>query len=501
MINVGIYARISSERQRGNTSIDTQIADCKAYAKRLGWTVYDTYIDEAESGRKTTRAQLQRLRSDIKARRLQAVLVWKTDRLARQARDQHNLMAEFEQYKVIFASATEELDLVTSAGRFSAGMLAQMNQLYSDILSERVTRALKHKAEYGGWVGPVPLGYQRDVCGALIPSEDAPVIRIVFKLYATGAHSYTSIADHLNSLGFHTLKWQTGERGLFGRESVRTILRNNAYCGIVTSGGCEFSGNHEPLVSEELWEQCASIREERSGSKHSPAVQTPALLMQRAQCVACGDKMWIHRGGKVDLACWYYRCSGNNRRTCSASMVRIEAIDQTALGMLHGLTIPQDWIPEIRERVTEVLRQQQPGPVIDRAALDQQLRRYALIFAEGMISEAEYTKKREHIQSLQAQAGSQVSVKPPQVDRAMALLADLGSVLDQATIDEQRMLLRAVFATFWIGDRAIKAITPTSAFLHLVSVISVVRVADGFEAPSHHYAPIWTARNQLYVYQ
>lgn len=82
-IRAAIYARVSSARQKNNTSIKTQLTDCRAVAVRLGWTVTGEYCDVAQSGRKDERPALERLKADVTARRIDAVLVHKLDRLSR----------------------------------------------------------------------------------------------------------------------------------------------------------------------------------------------------------------------------------------------------------------------------------------------------------------------------------------------------------------------------------------------------------------------------------
>lgn len=68
-----------------------------------------------------------------------------------------------------------------------------------------------------------------------------------------GLATDATIADELNARGHQTIDTKTGRRGRFEREGVRTILRNRAYLGYVSSGGVEYPGQHAPLIGVELW--------------------------------------------------------------------------------------------------------------------------------------------------------------------------------------------------------------------------------------------------------
>lgn len=138
-------------------------------------------------------------------------------------------------------------------------MLASFAQFGSDQLSEVMRGRLAHKAAQGEWVGPVPYGYTR-VGKTLTPNEDAPAVALAFELYATGLHSDESIAAALTARGTTTRHWRTQERGRFGRESVRTILTNCAYRGMVG----EHVGQHPAIITEALWTQVQAIRAART---------------------------------------------------------------------------------------------------------------------------------------------------------------------------------------------------------------------------------------------
>lgn len=159
-----------------------------------------------------------------------------------------------------------------------------------------------------------------------MPSADAPVVRRIFELYATRQHSYTTIADELNAVGWQTHETRTGRRGRFGRESVRTILGNSAYIGMVSSGGVQFPGKHPPLISETLFATVQGIREERTKSNGSPVQHSAAWLIGTLWCEHCGGELW-HQFGNRNASGRYYRCSGISRRECTTKQTRADRLE------------------------------------------------------------------------------------------------------------------------------------------------------------------------------
>jgi site-specific DNA recombinase len=281
------------------------------------------------SGTRADRPALQRLLADVRSGRIQAVVVHKLDRLARSVRIANDLIEEFQRRNIAFVAVADRIDLSTPFGWAAFQVQNVWNELYIKNLSFETSKGHTEKARRGLWVGPVPYGYARDG-KTLIPSADAPVVARIFEWYATGRHSFTSIADQLNALGYRTLDWKTGERRLFGRESIRTLLKNRAYCGYVSSGGVEYQDVHPPLVSEELWQQVNSIRSERTiaGGVVKLAPVDAWVLQGLVYCAACGAKMWIHPSGPKQHRQRNYLCSGRSRRTCQAPYVHAEPIEE-----------------------------------------------------------------------------------------------------------------------------------------------------------------------------
>ena len=262
-LRTAIYLHVSDPTQVEGYSLDAQERACREYVAARGWAVVDIFRDEGISGRSDERPELQRLVALARNRHIQVVVVHNLDRLVRNLRLQLNLKAELDLAGVRLVSVTDEIDTSTPEGIAHFQMKGVFAEWYSNNLGREVRKGLTEKARNGGWVGPVPLGYKKSADGDLVPSVDAEAVRRIFAWYASDRYSYTDVADDLNARGYRTLDWRTGERRLFGRESIRTILKNPAYYGVVQCGGHRYEGKHEPLVTQEVWSAAQAVREDR----------------------------------------------------------------------------------------------------------------------------------------------------------------------------------------------------------------------------------------------
>ena len=103
-MNAVIYARFSSHNQR-EQSIEGQLRDCHAYARRCGLTVVGEYIDRALSGLTDDRPDFQRMIADAARRQFERIIVWKLDRFTRNRYDSALYKHKLKQYGVRVVSA------------------------------------------------------------------------------------------------------------------------------------------------------------------------------------------------------------------------------------------------------------------------------------------------------------------------------------------------------------------------------------------------------------
>lgn len=477
---IAIYIRVSTDEQASEGySLGEQERQARAYcAQRWADAAIKIYADEGLSAFKdqlSARPALKQLLDDVRLGRVHAVVVQKLDRFFRRAKLLIATVEELiDQRKIGFVSVAEQIDFSTPAGRVMLANLGAFAEYYSRNLSAETKKGLAGKARAGDWVGPVPFGYARDG-RTLTPSMHAPIVVRIYELYATGAHSHTSIAELLNAEGVRMVHWREGEKS-FGREAIRAILESPAYRGMVRCKGLTERGRHPALVDSLLWFEVEALRTRRAKSHGTIAVRgVGGLLSEIAYCALCGARMWHHRSGNTGR--WYYRCgkrAAYGKSACAAPMVAADTIDASALDVLRALAIAPDYHAAIIARAGELLQPQPQAAQIDRDTVERQLTRLEKVYLSGdtALTDGIYVAERARLRRLLADAPP----PPPyevDIEKAIALLSNLSMLIDAATPAERRSVLLSLFQALWISIDGVVAITPAARYQALVEAVAV----------------------------
>lgn len=220
---VAIYTRHSTSKQK---SVPAQVDLCRSRAQERDWDTRFILKDEGESGVDDTRPGYLRLLDLVASQRIDVVIVWKVDRLARSLAQLAALEECLREQGVAIHSCTEPIDTTTSAGRFIFGMLASAAQLERDLIKERVKMGIAKCAQEGRWVSPVvPFGYRRTRGNKLrIHEQEAEIIRRVFDAY----EEHTSCAQAAISLNERGIP---ARHGSWTASTVRHLMGKEIYCG------------------------------------------------------------------------------------------------------------------------------------------------------------------------------------------------------------------------------------------------------------------------------
>ncbi|MFW9804847.1 MAG: recombinase family protein [Candidatus Thorarchaeota archaeon] len=392
-----IYARVSSDRQKEEHTIGSQISVLRQYAHSEAFTVPEEWIfqDEGYSGATLIRPGLERLRDLASEGQIETVLVYSPDRLSRKYAYQVLLIEEFSRHgvEVEFVKSPKATTPEEQLLLQFQGMIAEYERAQ---IAERSRRGKRYRAKEGSIsvLSGAPYGYryikktESSAAYYKIIEEQAEVVRNVYKLYTEAGLSINEIVRWLNEKAIPTRKGKTK----WERTTVWAILRNPAYKGTACFGKTEraerqrvtrplrLRGGFSPRSSTTR-ERCrdewieipvpAIVREEifalaqerlEQNKRLSPRrTIEPTLLQGMMVCNLCGYAFYRTSTRTSKRKIYYYRCLGSddyrypNGRVCENRPIRQDYLDEIIWKHVLQLLENPDLIrSEIRRRIKQI---------------------------------------------------------------------------------------------------------------------------------------------------
>ena len=291
-VRCAIYTRVSTESglDQDFNSLDAQYDAAQAYIRsqaHAGWTLVRTrYDDGGFSGGSTDRPALQQLLDDIRAHRINVIVVYKVDRLTRSLADFAKLVELFDAHGVSFVSVTQQFNTTTSMGRLTLNVLLSFAQFEREVTSERIRDKIGASKRKGLWVGGVvPLGYQAKDRKITIVAAEAKTVRHIFRRYLE-LGSLNHLLTDLRLTGIKTkLRPLSNGRTIggipFTRGSLAAFLRNRFYIGEVRYKGEVFPGEQTAILDRALFEAVQTKLDQQRTNHAKARQQSQSLLMGR----------------------------------------------------------------------------------------------------------------------------------------------------------------------------------------------------------------------------
>jgi site-specific DNA recombinase len=291
-VRCAIYTRVSTEAglDQDFNSLDAQYDAAQAYIRsqaHAGWTLIRTrYDDGGFSGGSTDRPALQRLLADIKAHKINVVVVYKVDRLTRSLADFAKLVELFDAHGVSFVSVTQQFNTTTSMGRLTLNVLLSFAQFEREVTSERIRDKIGASKRKGLWVGGVvPLGYHAKARKITVVEEEAKTVRHIFRRYLE-LGSLNLLMAALRRTGIKTkVRPLSNGRTIggipFTRGPLAALLRNRFYIGEVTYRGKTFAGEQPAILDRKLFEAVQTKLDQQRINYNKARHQSGALLTGR----------------------------------------------------------------------------------------------------------------------------------------------------------------------------------------------------------------------------
>ena len=340
-VRCAIYTRKSSEEglDMEFNSLDAQREACAAYIvsqKAEGWiAVPDRYDDGGISGGTLERPALKRLIADIELGRVDVVVVYKIDRLSRSLMDFAKLVDVFERRGVTFVSVTQSFNTTTSMGRLTLNVLLSFAQFEREVIGERIRDKVAASRKKGMWMGgSVPLGYRVESRKLVIHEEEAAAVRLMFERFV----KLGSIMLLMRELAAAGIRSRRGHR--LDKGSLYKLLNNRVYVGDAVHKGVAYPGEHQAIISPDLWSRVHAIMGESPRTRANKTRLAGPSLLRGLIFSPNGDAMSPSHTRKGDRLYRYYVTQSVLKRgpeTCPVRRLPAAEIEAAVVEQLRGL--------------------------------------------------------------------------------------------------------------------------------------------------------------------
>jgi len=373
-----IYTRKSSDEglQQDFNSLDAQREAAEAYVasqKAEGWVCLpDRYDDGGFTGGNMERPGLQRLLADIDAGKVDCVVVYKVDRLSRSLMDFAKIVETFERHNVSFVSVTQHFNTTNSMGRLTLNILLSFAQFEREIIGERIRDKIAASRQRGKWTGGTPiLGYDVDRSSGgprlVINPEEASRVCQIFELYVE-LGSLLPVVAELERRDWRNKAWTTRDGrargGLpFDKCRLYNVLTNVLYVGKVQHKGDVYAGEHDPILSDELFTRVQQQlqRNGRNGTVEHRN-RHGALLRGLLFCKACGRAMSHTFTTRGNRRYRYYTCTTvtkRGRQACATDSLPAIEIENAVVDQIRCIgrdpALLGDTLEEARKQVDSAI--------------------------------------------------------------------------------------------------------------------------------------------------
>ena len=348
-MNTVIYARYSAGPRQTDQSIEGQLRVCTDFCKQRGLTVIDTYCDRHISGRTDERPEFQRLIADAKRKKFEAVVVYKTDRFARNKYDSAVYKRELKRNGIQIFYAAEAIP-DGPEGIILESLMEGLAEYYSAELAQKIKRGMHESALKCQSTGSGrPLGYRVDEQKRFqIDPESAQTVQTIFEQYIKG-ESNAAICELLNSRGLRTAQGKP-----FNKNSINRIIKNRKYIGEYRYHDIVVEGGMPAIISKDTFNLAQAEMERRRTRKAPKSPKAEYLLAGRLFCGHCKGPMQGVSGTGKSGNKWYYYYCGNTRgknKTCDKKQVSRDRLERAVVDFTVRYILQEDVLEELARKV------------------------------------------------------------------------------------------------------------------------------------------------------
>lgn len=462
-IRIAVYVRVSTQEQaKEGYSINEQTDRLKKYADAHGWTVVKIYTDAGHSGSNQDRPALQDMIADVKAGKIDKVLVYKLDRLSRSQKDTLEIIEDvLLANNCDFESMTEKFDTSTSFGRAMVGILAVFAQLEREQIRERMSMGMEARIKEGKWKGgrSTPFGYDYEPAleKLVINEYEAMIVKHIFEMFTEGVNMY-AICHDLCDKGY------TFRSGNTDRRNIRYILNNKTYCGYLKSKDQWFKGLHDPIIDEPTFDKAQEILEEtkRKFDESGIKIQSRSICTNLGgliYCSQCGAKFCRASSGTKKYGYKFnYKCYSRNKKVrsmvkdpnCKNKIYRVEVLDNIIFNEIKKLAIDPDYLQVLRKDADKLTDQTQIHGIEEEIkSINAQLSRFMDLYGLGKYDMEQLDAKTQPLSEkklkLQKELTKLQEASTHMTDReVLKMVESFEEALEKGSLQDRRTIIEAL---------------------------------------------------------
>ena len=387
----GLYMRVSTEDQaREGFSLPEQKERLEAYCKFKGFVIKDFYTDAGISAKTGNyRPEFERLKEDIKSKKINTIIALKQDRITRSIFDWEELMKFLEENDAYLDCVNDDINTTNANGKMVSRILMSVSQQEIERTSERTKVGLAGAIKQGHIPHQAPLGYKHENKKLVIDHLTKDVVIRIFELYHKGM-SYQKISTLFN-------KEQVLGKTNWRDSSIVAILENEIYKGDFVHGKrtkhpTYYENVVEPIVSKEMWEECQVQKKKNSKSYQRTLTY---LFLQKLRCPKCnrilGGKATQKKNGNV----YYYYYCHDCKINFKESLIEEYFNDFVNELVEYDSVVNQFFLPMIKQKFDEP--QEELKKDINKQK--DKLERIKRAYINGVFSLEEYNDERKLVES------------------------------------------------------------------------------------------------------
>ncbi len=450
--NSVIYTRVSTKEQADNNfSLETQKKACIQYAAKCDYLVTGCFGGTYESAKNDERKQFNSMLSFVKKskEKISYIIVYSVDRFSRSGANAIYIAEQLKKQGIVVCSVTQPSDASTASGSLQQNIQFIFSEYDNQLRREKCMAGVREMLMKGEWPASPPFGYdivKRNGKREIVINDQGRILKKAFYWKLNESITHKEISERLVAYGLKV----TIQR-------ISDYFRNPFYCGLMAHSALEgqiIEGNHEKLITKELFLKINDLIKEKFGFKLNPQSE-PIPLKRFLKCDKCGEYLRGYKSKKIQQ--YYYKCATIG---CNCNK-RADDLHKNFLGKIseYTLDINEDHRKVLKREMLLIYNELNKQSEVDREQTEKQLgevnkkidrieERYVLEEIDRAMYEKFYFKfkaEKSEIEKRLAATTAKASNLDKCIDKATTMSSKLATVWHSSGFSDKQNLQNLLF--------------------------------------------------------